>query len=286
MRRRLLLIGLVLLVIVFGSVWWWYTSRPPDICSTKPPPAAFGALGTGSAAPETTPTCTYTVIRAYPHDREAFTQGLVYLGNDELIEGTGLNGRSSLRRVRLETGEVLQRHDLSSEYFGEGVAVLEGRVYQLTWRSGLGFVYDLNTFGLQRTFTYTTEGWGLTHDGRRLIMSDGTDALYFLDPATLTATGSLRVRDGEAPVTQLNELEYINGWVYANVWQTDRVAKIDPATGRVAAWLDLSGLLAAEDRAQPVDVLNGLAYDSANDRLFVTGKLWPKLFEIRLAASP
>jgi glutamine cyclotransferase len=281
MQQRRLLIGLVLLVIGAGITWgWWYLARPPDICSTQASPAAFAVV------PETTPTCTYTVIRAYPHDREAFTQGLVYLGNGELIEGTGLNGRSSLRRMRLETGEVLQRYDLSSEYFGEGVAVLGERVYQLTWRSGVGFVYDLDTFALQRTFNYPTEGWGLTHDGQRLIMSDGTDALYFLDPATLAATGSLRVRDGEAPVTQLNELEYVNGWVYANVWQTDRVAKIDPATGRVAAWLDLSGLLSAEDRAQPVDVLNGLAYDAATERLFVTGKLWPKLFEIRLAASP
>lgn len=276
MRRRLLFIGLVLFVIGSGSAWWWLTSRPPDICSTQSPPAAF------AAAPETTPTCTYTVVRVYPHDRQAFTQGLVYLGNGELIEGTGLNGRSSLRRVRLETGEVLQRHDLSSEYFGEGVAVLGDRVFQLTWRSGVGFVYDLRTFERHGTFSYTTEGWGLTHDGQRLIMSDGTDALYFLDPATLTATGSLRVRDGAAPVAQLNELEYINGWVYANVWQTDRVAKIDPATGRVAAWLDLSGLLTDEDRAEPVDVLNGLAYDAATDRLFVTGKLWPKLFEITL----
>jgi glutamine cyclotransferase len=281
-----LFIGLLLFVIGSGSAWWWYTSQPPDICSLQSPPSAFGALSTGGAAPETTPTCTYTVVRAYPHDREAFTQGLVYLGDGELIEGTGLNGRSSLRRVRLETGEVLQHYDLSSEYFGEGVAVLGERVYQLTWRSGVGFVYGLDTFALQRTFNYPTEGWGLTHDGQRLIMSDGTDALYFLDPATLAATGSLRVRDGEAPVTQLNELEYVNGWVYANVWQTDRVAKIDPATGRVAAWLDLSGLLSAEDRAQPVDVLNGLAYDAATERLFVTGKLWPKLFEIRLAASP
>ncbi len=276
MRRRRLLIGLVLLVIGCGITWGWYLSRPPDICGTQASPAAF------AAAPETTPTCTYTVVRAYPHDREAFTQGLAYLGNGELIEGTGLNGRSSLRRVRLETGEVIQRYDLDSDYFGEGVAVLEGRVYQLTWQSGLGFVYDLNTFALLHTFSYTTEGWGLTHDGRRLIMSDGSDTLYFLDPATLTTSGSLRVHAEATPVTRLNELEYLNGWVYANVWQTDRIVKIDPATGRVAAWLDLSGLLSADDRAQSVDVLNGIAYDAATDRLFVTGKLWPKLFEIKL----
>ncbi|MCS6910008.1 MAG: glutaminyl-peptide cyclotransferase, partial [Anaerolineales bacterium] len=263
MQNRFSFIGLALLVIGLGAVWWWSVSRPPDICSTKAPPAAFGTPSTGGPTPGTTPVCTYAVVRAYPHDREAFTQGLIYLGDGKLLEGTGLNGRSSLRRVRLETGEVLQRHDLSSEYFGEGVTALEGRVYQLTWRSGVGFVYDLPTFELQRTFTYITEGWGLTHDGQRLIMSDGTDALHFLDPATLTVTGSLRVRDGETPVPLLNELEYINGWVYANVWKTDRIAKIDPTTGRVAAWLDLAGLRPAETPNSPEAVLNGIAYDAA-----------------------
>jgi glutamine cyclotransferase len=251
----------------------------PAFCQTCRPPGGW-SLPAGPA-----PICAYRVVSAFPHDPEAFTQGLVYL-DGELYEGTGLNGRSSLRRVDLATGAVQQRVDLPGEHFGEGVAVLGERIFQLTWQSRLGFVYDRVSFSQLRTFAYTTEGWGLTHDGERLIMSDGTAALYFLDPATLTVTGQVTVMDAGAPVLRLNELEYINGLVYANIWQTDRVARIDPATGQVASWIDLAGLLPAEDRLQPVDVLNGIAYDEAADRLFVTGKLWPRLFEVRLRAGP
>lgn len=248
----------------------------PAFCQTCRPPGGW-ALPEGPA-----PICAYRVVGAFPHDPDAYTQGLVYLAG-ELYEGTGLNGRSSLRRVQLETGEVVQRVEVPSEHFGEGIAVLGDRVYQLTWRSQLGFVYDRATFTRLRTFTYPTEGWGLTHDGRRLIMSDGSATLRFLDPETLAETGQVEVRDGETPIVRLNELEYIHGLVYANVWQTDRIARIDPATGRVVSWIELAGLLPEAERPDNPDaVLNGIAYDPEADRLFVAGKLWPKLFEIEL----
>lgn len=224
----------------------------------------------------------YKVVRSYPHDRQAFTQGLVYL-DGILYESTGLNGRSGIRKVRLETGEVLQVQPLDARYFGEGIAVWKNRVFQLTWQSGLGFVYDHRSFQQLRTFRYSGEGWGLTHDGTRLIMSDGSESgtLRFFNPQTLQPAGSLVVRDGTTPVRHLNELEYIKGEIYANIWQTERIARISPRTGRVASWIDLHGLLDPREAAG-VDVLNGIAYDSAGDRLFVTGKLWPRIFEIQL----
>ncbi len=241
----------------------------------------------GSATPTSGPALPvpvygYQIVKTYPHDPDAFTQGLVYV-DGVLYEGTGLNGRSSLRRVDLESGQVLQRRDLAEEYFGEGIAVFGKRIIQLTWRSRVGFVYDRETFALQRQFSYPTEGWGLTHDGKSLIMSDGTATLRWLDPENFAETRSVVVRDQNGPVVNLNELEYIRGEVYANIWQTDRIARIDPQTGRVTGWIDLQGLLSLEERqSSAADVLNGIAYDAANDRLFVTGKLWPKLFEIKL----
>ncbi|MHB8808677.1 MAG: glutaminyl-peptide cyclotransferase [Desulfobulbaceae bacterium] len=223
----------------------------------------------------------YRVLRAFPHDSGAFTQGLV-MADGVLFESTGLNGRSSLRRVDLETGAVLQSRELPRQYFGEGVAVLGKRIIQLTWRSGVGFIYDLDTFALQRTFAYPAEGWGLTTDGARLIASDGTATLRFLDPETFAEERRLTVVDQAVPVTRLNELEYVEGRIFANVWQTERIAIIDAQSGRVTGWLDLSGLLTPEERARPVDVLNGIAYDQRSGRLYVTGKLWPRLFEIEL----
>jgi glutaminyl-peptide cyclotransferase len=224
----------------------------------------------------------YTVVRSYPHDPQAFTQGLEYV-DGVLYESTGLNGRSGIRRVQLVSGEVLQAQPLDARYFGEGITVWKNRIIQLTWQSGLGFVYDRQTLQQQRTFTYAGEGWGLTHDGTRLIMSDGSagGSLRFLDPDTLKQTGTLVVRDGSTPVAHLNELEYVKGQIYANVWQTERIAMIAPKTGRVTGWADLRGLLNPREAAG-VDVLNGIAYDAAADRLFVTGKLWPRIFEIRL----
>lgn len=223
----------------------------------------------------------YRVRNVYPHDPEAFTQGLVY-EDGILYEGTGLWGESSLREVALETGEILQIHPLAPRYFGEGIALVGNRIWQLTWREQTAFLYDKGTFEELDTFGYPTEGWGLTYDGTRLIMSDGSATLYFRDPQTFQLLDQIQVYDEEGLVDQLNELEYVNGRVYANVWQTDLVAVIDTNDGRVVAWIDLAGLLQPQDHAQPVDVLNGIAYDAANGRLFVTGKLWPKLFEIEL----
>jgi glutamine cyclotransferase len=227
------------------------------------------------------PIYTYTVLNTYPHDPEAFTQGLIWKGG-LLYEGTGLRGRSSLRKVELETGEIVQLYELPPQYFGEGITIFGDRIYQLTWQSRIGFVYDKDSFELLGEFQYSTEGWGITHDGERLIMSDGSATLHFLDPETLEEIGQVQVYDDSGPVIRLNELEYVEGEVYANIWQTDRVARIDPGTGRVTGWIDLSGLLGPEDYSPPVDVLNGIAYDAATDRLFVTGKLWPKLFEIAI----
>jgi len=232
-------------------------------------------------APARVPTYTYEVINVYPHDSAAFTQGLVF-HQGALYESTGLNGSSSLRRVELETGKVLNKKVVPAEFFAEGLALFNGRLYQLTWQTQRGFVYDLDSFNILRDFSYTGEGWGLTHDTRSLIMSDGTNRIRFLNPDTFDVQRVITVQDNGRDIAQLNELEYIKGEIYANIWQTDRIARIDPQSGRVTAWVNLSGLLSPEDLARPVDVLNGIAYDEASDRLFVTGKLWPKLFEIKL----
>lgn len=228
----------------------------------------------------TAPVYGYTVVSSHPHDPRAFTQGLIFR-DGVLYESTGLNGQSSLRKVRLETGEVLQRQSIDARYFAEGLTDWGNRLIQLTYTTKIGFVYDLATFTLQRTFDYSGQGWGLTHDQKRLIMSDGTAALRFLDPETLRETGRVTVTDNGKPIENLNELEWVKGEVFANVWLTDRIAIIAPESGRVTAWLDLAGIRGPM-RAGTDDVLNGIAYDAARDRLFVTGKLWPRLFEIRI----
>jgi glutamine cyclotransferase len=198
-----------------------------------------------------------------------------------LYESTGLNGKSSVRMVDLTTGRVLQRYDLPSEYFGEGLTEWNGNLIQLTWKSETGFVYDSFSFALRRTFHYKGEGWGLTHDAKALILSDGTSVLRLLDPSSLREVRRLSVLDDRRqPVLNLNELEYVRGEIYANVWQTDRIARISPQTGKVLGWIDLSGLMETPPNTDAV--LNGIAYDAKGDRLFVTGKLWPKLFEIRV----
>jgi glutamine cyclotransferase len=252
--------------------------------ASGPGPAGNGAPPASTATAPAVPVLTYDIVRSHPHDPAAFTQGLQLVDGD-LYEGTGLHGRSTLRRVELRSGRVLQQAALEPRYFGEGITVLGDRIVQLTWQSGTGFVYDRQSFERQRTFTYTGEGWGLTTDGRRLIMSDGTDTLRFWHPETLEEVGRVQVRDGSGPVPQLNELEYVDGVLYANVWPTDRVARIDPATGQVTGWLDFSGLLTPTERSRGVDVLNGLAHDPATGHLLVTGKLWPWVFELRLGES-
>jgi glutaminyl-peptide cyclotransferase len=228
-----------------------------------------------------TPEYTYRVVNSFPHDASAFTQGLVYY-NGLLYEGTGLNGRSSLRKERLETGEVLKQINLAPDVFGEGVAIFGGQVMQLTWQSHVGYVYRLSDFQLLRQFSYPGEGWGLTSNSRELFMSDGTPEIRVLDPQTLVEKRRITVRDGDTPVDQLNELEWVNGEIFANVWQTDRIARISPQTGKVTGWIDLTGLLSPLYHLEPGAVLNGIAYDAANMSLFVTGKLWPKVFEIRV----
>ena len=223
----------------------------------------------------------YRIVNVYPHDPDAYTQGLIYR-DGFLFESTGLNGRSTLRKVRLETGQVVQQHRLDRVYFAEGLTEWKGQLVQLTWQSQIAFVYDLVSLAPRRTMTYSGEGWGLTHDGRALILSDGSDQLRFLEPTTMREIRRITVRSGNAPVRELNELEYVNGEVYANVWHTDRIARISPQSGRVIAWIDLRGLLSPMYRLDPEAVLNGIAYDAGRKRLFVTGKLWPKLFEIEI----
>jgi len=245
--------------------------------------AALAVSRVASQAPSraaAAPHLSYSVVRGYPHDRTAFTQGLEY-ADGFLYEGTGLNGRSSIRRVKLETGEVVQRRDVPPQYFGEGITIWKEDVFELTWRSQIALTYDRSTFAPKKTFSYSGEGWGLTHDDRSLIMSDGSASLRFLDPATFAEQRRIFVTDAGRPITRLNELEYVRGEIFANVWQTDSIVRIAPDSGRVRGWIDLRGLLAPAEQSG-VDVLNGIAYDAAHDRLFVTGKLWPKVFEIKV----
>jgi len=238
----------------------------------------------GRPLPGKPPRYGYRVIRSYPHDRQAFTQGL-FFADGCLYEGTGLHGRSSLRKVDLSSGRVLKEARLDPSHFGEGITALGDRIVQVTWQSRVGFVYDRKSFSRVKLFTYPHEGWGITYDGKRLIMSDGTSILHLLDPKDFRETAALSVFDGQGPVAGLNELEYVRGAIYANLWPTDQIAVIDPGTGRVTARIELKGLLDARDAAG-TDVLNGIAYDAAGDRLFVTGKLWPKVFEIKIVKGP
>ncbi len=258
-------------------------SLPRTASSTPAPSSTLVPSPTPAASPtaKRIQQYSYKVVHVYPHDSRAFTQGLVF-DNGYLYEGTGLNGQSTLRKVELETGKVLQVRKLADQYFGEGIAIYKDRIVQLTWQQNVGFVYDKSSFELRRQFSYPTEGWGITYDGKRLIMSDGTSTLHFLDPESFAETGRIQVYDDNGPVVRLNELEYVRGEIYANVWQTDGIAIISPQTGKVTGWIDLKGLINQGDPAQQADVLNGIAYDEQGGRLFVTGKLWPNVFEITL----
>jgi glutamine cyclotransferase len=246
---------------------------------------AFAALAACACGPASQaggiPEYTYQIVHTYPHDRMAYTQGLLYL-DGVLYEGTGMYEESSIRRVKLETGEVLQKRDIPGQYFGEGIIAWKGRLLELTWKAEKGFIYDLATFAPKGEFPYPGEGWGLATDGKRIIMSDGTAELRFWDPETLKETGRITVTEDGRPLDQLNELEWVKGEIYANVYQTERIVRIDPATGKVVGSIDCHGLLTPADRNDQTDVLNGIAYDAKQDRLFITGKRWPKLFEIKL----
>ncbi|MHC1630912.1 MAG: glutaminyl-peptide cyclotransferase [Methanotrichaceae archaeon] len=225
----------------------------------------------------------YKVINVYPHDPAAFTEGLIF-SDGFLYEGTGLYGQSSLCQVDLESGDVIKSRRLPDQFFGEGLTQWDDKLIQLTWKSNLGFVWDRENFSLIEAFSYPREGWGITHDDRRLIISDGTSTLHFLSPKNFQEIGQIQVNDNGVPVDNLNELEYVQGEIYANIWKTNSIARISPETGKVLGWIDLSGLSSKENSSDE-DVLNGIAYDAENDRLFVTGKLWPKLFEIKLVAK-
>lgn len=223
----------------------------------------------------------YRVVNTFPHDQQAYTQGLFYY-DGYLIESTGQKGQSSLRRVELKTGKVVQSANLDNQYFGEGASLINGKIYQLTWTSRKGFVYDPKTFALIRTFDYMTQGWGLTTVGDKLVMSDGSNTLYFLEPESFSELKRIEVMDNNGPVFQLNELEFINGKIWANVYQTDKIVIINPESGAVEAEVDFSGLLKDADKHRNIDVFNGIAWDEKSNRLFVTGKNWPKLFEVEV----
>ncbi len=260
----------------------WNNWLRPIVCA-----GLFAALaGCARTPPAPTPPpapvhYTYEVVQTFPHDPGAFTEGLVFI-NNRLFESTGMNGHSTLREDDLTTGKVLRQADVPPEYFGEGLAIIGDKAYQLTWQAHKGFVYDLDTFKLEKEFAYTGEGWGLTTDGHSLIMSDGTSQIRFLDPATFAVQRTITVTEQGQPVDQINELEYIKGEIYANVWRTTNILRINPQTGAVTGVVDFAGLLPLEDRRATTDVFNGIAYDAANDRLFVTGKYWPKIFEVKL----
>lgn len=282
--RPIIFLALIAVLVFPASV-----SHPDSTFAGEPSPAvspqaaAAPRPALGAARPST-PIYTCSIINTYPHDPQAFTQGLV-VDDGILYESTGLLGRSSVRKVDLKTGAVLQIHRLPGQLFGEGITIFGERLIQLTWQSAVGLIYDKRSFRLLEEFRYHGEGWGLTHDGTRLIMSDGTATLRFLHPDTYGEVGSLTVFDGNGPVPGLNELEYVRGEVYANVWPTSRIVRIDPATGRILAWLDLETLSRRNAAFNPDAVLNGIAYDPRGDRLFVTGKLWPNLYEIKVVPS-
>jgi glutaminyl-peptide cyclotransferase len=252
-------------LLLFGSLWVFFFI--PDL---KAESSGAATLVYG-----------YKVIRVFPHDPEAYTQGLVF-HQGGLYEGTGLLGKSSLRKVNLKTGRPLKQIQLPDHLFGEGITLWGNKIIQLTWKSGIGLVYDRETFRVLRKFRYFSEGWGITQDGKHVIMSDGTSFLYFWDPVSFKEVKRIQVKDQGIPIAQLNELEYIKGEIFANVYLSDRIARISPETGRVLGWVDLRGLLPVKDRTGNEDVLNGIAYDARRDRILVTGKNWPKVFEIQM----
>jgi glutamine cyclotransferase len=247
-------------------------------CTEAPAPSQSPAAAQAGA-----PVQAVRVVRAYPHDRQAFTQGLIWL-DGKLYESTGLVGQSTIREVDLETGRVLRRTDIPAGLFGEGITNWGEEILSITWQDNVGFRWDRRTFRQTGRWNYAHEGWGLTQDGRHIILSDGTPVLRFLDPATMREVRRVTVSDAGRPIPNLNELEYVNGEIFANVWMSPRIARIDPATGQVKAWLDLTSIVEQTARGDGDNVLNGIAYDRAGDRLFVTGKNWAQLYEIDIVA--
>jgi len=269
----------VVAVVLLGSFGLVGTAGAFGACGERE--TAGSAAADSTATPARTPTYAYDVVASYPHDPAAFTQGLQW-HDGRLFESTGQVGTSWLREVELQSGRVVREQALEAPHFGEGMVILGGTLYQITWQSGKAFTYDWTTFRRTGSFSYEGEGWGLTTDGTAVIMSNGTSVLTWRDPKTFAVQKQLTVSDHGTPVSQLNELEWVKGEIWANLWQSDQIARINPATGDVTGWIDLQGILPALDRTGKEDVLNGIAYDAAGDRIFVTGKLWPKLFEIRI----
>jgi glutaminyl-peptide cyclotransferase len=286
-KQYIAVVVFVLTALVVGFLAVSLSGLPPpnDSSQTPAPTQTPSPTSPPISSPMPTPTpstsngpqiYTYKIVKTYPHDTSAFTEGLLF-DNGFLYESTGES--SSLRRVDLESGNVLQKVSLPEEYFGEGLTVVNGLLVQLTWQNHIGFIYDRTTLSLLENFSYFTEGWGLTYDGNRLIMSDGTSNLTFLDPVTFQTIGHVSVHDANTPVTNINELEYVNGDIYANIWLQQKIAIINPQTGQVKGWIDLTGIFQSND---PNAVLNGIAYDSQTNRLFVTGKDWPNLYQITI----
>ncbi|MDF1502306.1 glutaminyl-peptide cyclotransferase [Roseisolibacter sp. H3M3-2] len=265
-------------LLILATACGGESSRPVDTAQAPATPSTPAPAPTPTSG---TPTVRGVVVQRYPHDTSAFTQGLFFV-DGQMYETTGMEGTSELRKVDYRTGLVQQRRGIPAPYFGEGSVALGGRLYQLTWKSQRAFVYDLATFQPRDTLSYRGEGWGLTTDGTALYMSDGSDSLRVLDPRTFAVRRVIKVRDGGSPVSQLNELEWVDGQILANIWQGELLARIDPATGSVVGWVDLQGILPTSQRTGKEDVLNGIAYDTTTKKLFVTGKWWPTLFEIRL----
>ncbi|MFY9570927.1 MAG: glutaminyl-peptide cyclotransferase [Blastocatellia bacterium] len=265
-----LLVSACAAILIFASM----RSQPPE-------PVDRAAIAKPSTSDERVTRLAYEVVNSYPHDPTSFTQGLVWRDGG-FFESTGMYGQSKLRRLEFPSGKVLKEIRLAPELFGEGLAAVDDRLIQLTWKSRRGFVYDLQTLRLLQEFSYDTEGWGLTYDGTNLILSDGSSDLFYLDPKTFKPVRKLAVRMNGQPVHELNELEFIDGEIWANVWQKDLILRIDPSTGQVTSLLDLKGVLAPSDKTGSEDVLNGIAYDAGQKRLFITGKLWPRIFEIKI----
>ena len=265
---------LAIVMIAAACLAGWITTN-----GRNAQPSAL-STATASGNPQGVPILVAEVVESYPHDPHAFTQGLEYY-DGYLYESTGRSGQSTLRRTVLETGAVLNQVNLPSEYFGEGLTIFRGKIYQLTWLSKIGFIYDVRTFRRIGEFHYESEGWGLTHDDASLILSDGSNKLQFIDPTSFKIVRTLEVYAGNVAVTNLNELEYIDGEIFANVWHSARIARIDPRSGQVLAWIDLASVV-ARSKHEPEDVLNGIAYDAKRRRLFVTGKNWAEILEIKI----
>jgi glutamine cyclotransferase len=276
LQKKSLIIATAVVALA-GLIAYLSLRGGPGEEAARPVVAQPSAPGESQGAQKTS----YEVVNTYPHDPSAFLQGLVWYDGG-FYESTGLYGESTLRRVEFPSGRVVKKVGLSADLFGEGLALVDDHLVQITWQTRRGFVYDRETFRLLREFTYDTEGWGITYDGKNLIMSDGSSTLTYLDPQTYKPVKKLNVTMNGRAVLELNELEFIEGEIWSNVWQTDTILRIDPATGRVTSFLDMRGVLPRESRTGHEDVLNGIAYDAEHKRIFISGKKWPRIIEIKL----